>query len=55
MTKTGLVLSNCISEEQRESAVGITRILTSNVLSFELRSRALVKGVISGVSMVVEG
>lgn len=50
MTRSGLVLINCVSEEQMKSALGITKILTSEVKCFELRSRVPVKGVISGLS-----
>ena len=51
VTRSGLVLINCVSEEQRKKALGITRVWTSDVLSFELRSGAPVNRVISGVSV----
>lgn len=54
VTRRGLILINCISEEQRKIAVGLKRIQTTEVLCFELWSRAPVKGVISGVPTDVQ-
>lgn len=53
MTRSGLVLVNCVSEEQKKE-LGITRIANSKVSCFELQNRAPVKAVIVGVSMDVE-
>ena len=53
MTRSGLILMNSISEEQRKIALSHKRIRTE-VLCFELGSRAPAKGVISGVTTDVQ-
>ena len=48
------MLINLISEEQGKIAVSLKRIQTTEVLCFELRNRAPVKGVISGLMTDVQ-
>lgn len=53
VTRSGLILIDCASEEQRKTAVGLKRIHTTEVSCFKLQSGAPIKGVITGVTMDV--
>jgi hypothetical protein len=49
VTRNGMVLISCVSEEQKECALWLAELLKHEVNSCDFQSRAPVKGVISGV------
>lgn len=54
VTRSGIVLTFCVLEHQKEHALGHTRMMEKGVTCFNFQSRAPIKGVISGVSGEVE-
>ena len=54
VTRSGLLMIYCVSSAQMEMALQIKRLGTRIVTCFALRSRAFLKGVITGVALSVE-
>ena len=54
LAKSGMMLISWLSKEESEKALWLCKLLTHEVASYDYRSRAPIKGVISGFSVDIE-